>query len=130
MFRQRRENAMRFVDMQGFCIRLDKQIEFQRWLVENEERIRKSYPAGMEYGGCYLAVFSSEKNAGEYYWLDILDSYGAMDRSAALNKDTTSDFSKMIEESLQFLDTDRNAGWSHTLLKSVVDATIKDLPKA
>ena len=121
---------MRFVDMQGFCIRLDKQIEFQRWLVENEERIRKSYPAGMEYGGCYLAVFSSEKNAGEYYWLYILDSYGAMDRSAALNKDTTSDFSKMIEESLQFLDTDRNAGLSHTLLKSVVDATIKDLSKA
>ena len=121
---------MRFVDMQGFCIRLDKQVEFQTWLVENEERIRKSYPAGMEYGGVYVAVFSSEKNAGEYYWLDILDSYGAMDRSAALNKDATSDFAKVIEEFLQFLDTDKNAGWSHTLLKSVVDATFKDLPKA
>jgi hypothetical protein len=121
---------MRFIDMQGFSIRLDKQTEFQNWLVENEERIRKSYPAGMEYGGCYLAVLSSEKNAGDYYWLDILDSYGAMDRSAALNKDTTSEFSKTVEEFLQFLDTDRNAGWSHTLLKSVVDATIKDLPKA
>ena len=121
---------MRFVDMQGFCIRLDKQIEFQRWLVENEERIRKSYPAGMEYGGCYLAVFSSEKNAGEYYWLDILDSNGAMDRGAALNKDATSDFAKVSEEFLQFLDANRNAGWSHTLLKSVVDATIKDVPTA
>jgi hypothetical protein len=121
---------MRFVDVQGFCIRLDKQVEFQKWLVENEERIRKSYPAGIEYGGIYLAVFSSEKNAGEYYGLDILDSYGAMDRAAALNKDETSDYAKINVEFLQFLDTARSAGSSHILLKAVVDASITDLPTA
>ena len=121
---------MRFVDVQGFCIRLDNQVEFQKWLVENEERIKKSYPAGTEYGGIYAAVFSSEKNAGEYYWLDILDSYAGMDRGAALLKDPTSDFAKISEEFLRFLDTDRSAGSSRILLKSVVDATIMDLPIA
>jgi len=120
---------MRIVEMQGFCIRLDKQVEFQKWLVENEERIKKSYPAGIEYGGTYVAVFSSEKNAGEYYWLDFLDSYGAMDRGAALGKDPTSDWVKVNEEFFEFLDTDRSAGTSHLLLKSVVDATIMDVPK-
>ena len=121
---------MRIIDVQGFCIRLDKQVEFQEWLVENEERIRKSYPPGIEYGGIYVAVFSSEKNAGEYYALDILDSYGAMDRGAALAKDPSSDYAKTGEEFVQFLDPARSAGFSHMLLKSVVDATITDLPSA
>jgi hypothetical protein len=124
------ENTMRFVDVQGFCIRLDKQVEFQKWIVENEERIRKSYPAGTEYGGCYAAVFSSEKDAGEFYWLDILDSYAAMDRGAALVKDPTSDYAKISEEFLRFVDADRSAGSSRILLKSVVDAAIMDIPTA
>jgi hypothetical protein len=119
---------MRFVDIQGFCIRLDKQMAFQKWLIENEERIRKSYPPGIEYGGVYGAVYSSEKNAGEYYWMDILDSYAAIDRSAALMKDSSSEYAKIGEEFVQFLDTDRNAGSSRTLLKSVVDLTVIDLP--
>jgi hypothetical protein len=121
-------NAMRIVEIQGFCIQLDRQVEFQKWLVENEERLRKSYPPGIEYGGIYVAVFSSEKNACEYYGIDFLDSYAAMDRGAALGKDATSDWVKISEEFLQFLDTDRSAGSSHTLLKSVVDATIMDVP--
>ena len=120
---------MRFIQVNGFCIKLDRQLEYQQWLIENEDRIRKSYPAGVEYGGIYVAVFSSEKNAGEYYALDILDSYAAMDRGAALGKDPTSDYAKISEESLQFIDLDRSAGWSHMLLKSVVDATIFDAPK-
>ena len=37
---------MRFIGIQGFSIRPDKQVEFQKWLIENEERIRKSYPDG------------------------------------------------------------------------------------
>ena len=121
---------MRFVEIQGFCIRLDRQVEFQNWLVENEERLRKSYPPGIEYGGIYVAVFSSEKNAGEYYGIDFLDSYGAMDRAAAAGKDPTSDWVRLSEEFLQFVDTDRSAGSSHTLLKSVIDATIMDVPIA
>jgi hypothetical protein len=121
---------MRFINMQGFCIRLDRQVEFQRWLIANEERIRASYPSGTEYGGIYVAVFSSEKHAGEYYWLDILDSYAAMDRAAALGKDPDSDYAKIGEEFLRFVDTSRAAGTSQVLLKAVVDATIMDAPAA
>ena len=121
---------MRFVDVQGFCIRPDKQVEFQKWLIENEERIKNSYPPGIEYGGCYAAVFSSEKNAGEFFWMDILDSYAAIDRGAAAAKDPATDYAKIGEEFLQFLDPSRSAGWSHMLLKSVVDATIMDMPTA
>jgi hypothetical protein len=119
---------MRFINVQGFCVKLDKQGEFQRWVIANEERIRKSYPAGTEYGGIYAAVFSTEKNAGEFYWLDIQDSYAALDRGAALAKDAASDYAKISEEFIQFVDTDRLAGSSHILLKSVVDATILDMP--
>jgi hypothetical protein len=119
---------MRIIEVQGFCIKLDKQVEFQTRLAENEERLRKSYPAGVEYGGTYVAVFSSEKNAGEYFGLDILDSYAAMDRGAALGKDLTSDYAQIGQEFLQFIDLDRSAGSSHMLLKSVVDATIFDAP--
>jgi hypothetical protein len=119
---------MRIIEVQGFCIKLDKQVEFQRWLIENEERLKESYPAGIEYGGIYAAVFSSEKDAGEYFGLDILDSYGAMDRGAALAKDPTSDYAKVNQELYQFIDLDRSAGSSHFLLKSVVDLTVFDAP--
>lgn len=121
---------MRFINVQGFSVRLDRQVEFQKWLIANEERIRKSYPAGSEYGGIYVAVFSSEKNAGDYYWLDIMDSYGAMDLAAAAGKDPDSEYAKLGEEFLRFLDADRSAGWSHSLLKSVADATVMDFPTA
>ena len=119
---------MRFIEVQGFCIKLDRQLEFQQWLAENEERLRASYPEGVEYGGTYVAVFSSEKNAGEYFGLDILDSYAALDRGAALGKDPTSDYAKIGAEFLQFIDLDRSAGSSHMLLKSVIDATVFDAP--
>lgn len=119
---------MRFIQLNGFCIKLDRQQAFQEWLVANEERIKKSYPAGTEYGGVYAAVFTSEKAAGDYYWLDILDSYAAHDRFAAAGKDDTSDYAKIGDEFVQFLDADRNAGYSKTLLKAVADATIIDIP--
>jgi hypothetical protein len=119
---------MRFIQMQGFTVRLDRQLEFQRWVAANEERIRKSYPEGGEFGGIYTAVFSSEKGAGEYFWLDILDSYAALDRGAAMGKDPTSESAKLTEEFLRFVDFDRAAGQSNILMKSVVDATIFDAP--
>ena len=119
---------MRFIQLQGFCVKLDKQEAFQKWLVANEERIKKSYPTGTEYGGVYAAVFTSEKGAGDYYWLDILDSYAAQDRFAAAGKDETSDYAKVGDEFIQFLDADRSAGYSKILLKAVADATIVDIP--
>jgi hypothetical protein len=119
---------MRFAQVRGFCIRLDRQVEFQRWLAANEERMRASYPPGVEYGGTYVAVFTSEKNGGDYYTIDFLDSYGAMDRAAALGRDETSDWVKVGEEFMEFIDPSRTSDWSNLLLKSVVDATIMDIP--
>ncbi len=119
---------MRFVDVQGFCIKRGKQAEFQAWLIANEDRIRKSYPAGIEYGGIYVAVLGSEKTAGEFYALDFLDSYAALDRGAALGEGPHQRLREVGAEFGQFIDTDRSAGWSRTLLKSVVDATIIDIP--
>ena len=49
-------------------------------------------------------------------------------RGAALAKDPTSAYAKIGAEFLQFIDTDRSAGSSHILLKSVIDATVIDIP--
>ncbi len=120
---------MRFIEISGFCIRQDRYSAFQKWVIENEERIKASYPEGSEYGGCYSAVFTSEKDAGDTFWLDILDSYAALDRAAANAKDPTSESSKLNEEFAEFLDPDRTVGWSKILLKSVTDVTTFDLPR-
>ncbi len=119
---------MRFIRVQGFSIRPGKEKELQDWLAANEERLKKAYPLGMEYGGIYVAIFSSEKGAGDFYSLDILDSYAAMDRSAAISKDPTSAWAKVNAELFEFIDYDRSAGRSDILLKAIGDATIVDTP--
>ena len=119
---------MRFIDMQGFCIRPDKQVAMQQWLTANEDRIRRSYPEGCEYGGIYVAPYTSEKHAGECFWLDILDSYAGLDRAAALANEPDSEYAKIGREFMEFIDFSRTDSWSHVLLKSVVDATMWDAP--
>jgi hypothetical protein len=119
---------MRFMEVDGFSVRFDKQTEFQQWVIANQDRIAASYPAGSEFGGIYTAVYSSEKTAGDYYWMDIHDSYAALDRNAAMAKDPKSEVAKIATEFLSFLDPSRAAGWSKTLLKSIVDATVFDMP--
>ena len=42
---------MRFIEIQGFSVRLDKAVEFQKWVVDNQERITRAYPKGSEFGG-------------------------------------------------------------------------------
>ncbi len=120
---------MRFVEISGFCIRQDRYSAFQKWMVDNEGRIKASYPEGSEYGGCYTAVFTSEKEAGDTFWLDIHDSYAALDRAAANAKDPSSDAAKLNVEMAEFLDPDRRLGWSKILLKSITDVTTLDLPR-
>jgi hypothetical protein len=119
---------MRFMEVDGFSVRYDKQTEFQQWVIANQDRIAASYPEGSEFGGIYTAVYSSEKNSGDYYWVDIHDSYAALDRNAAIAKDPNSEAAKIGNEFLAFLEPSRAAGWSKTLLKSVIDATIFDMP--
>jgi hypothetical protein len=119
---------MRFLQLNGFTVRGDRQVDFQRWVTENEGRIKAAYPPGSEYGGIYAAVFSSEKEVGEYFWIDILDSYAALDRSAADARDPDSAIATINAELNEFFEPDRHAPWSKILLKSVVDATVMDLP--
>lgn len=42
---------MQFLQIQGFTVRPDRQVEFQRWVTDNDDRIRKSYPEGSEFVG-------------------------------------------------------------------------------
>jgi hypothetical protein len=119
---------MRFIEVEGFAVRTDKQVAFQKWVIANQERIARTYPDGSEFGGVYAAIYSSEKDTGEFRWMDIHDSYAALDRMAALAKDPDSDMSGWMAEFVEFLDPDRSAGWSKTLLKSIVDATVMDIP--
>ena len=119
---------MRFIEVSGFSVRRDRQRAFQQWVAANEERIKKSYPEGCEFGGIYGTVYSSDKEGGDSYWLEIYDSYAALDRSAAVQKDPTSEYATITEEALQFMDPDRHAGWSHHLLKSITEATVFDQP--
>jgi len=119
---------VRFIDMSGFSVRLDKATAFQDWVAKNLERIKASYPEGCEFGGIYGTVHTTDKEGGDYYWLDIYDSYAALDRVAAVAKDPSSESHKITVEFLQFVDPDRHAPWSHHLLKSVPDVTVFDLP--
>jgi hypothetical protein len=119
---------MRFMELNGFSVRQDRQVEFQEWVARNEEQIAGTYPGGSEFGGIYTAVFATDKDAGEFFWVEFHDSYAALDRNAALAKDPTSEMARVAAEFLRFVDPDRAAGWSRTLLKSVVDATVMDLP--
>jgi hypothetical protein len=119
---------MRFMQLQGFDVRPDKSSEFQRWIIANDARIRKAYPSGTEYGGCYATVFSSEKQAGSVVWIEILDSYGALDTLAAAGKDPSHPLAQVQEELIRFFDPRPTASWSKTLLKDVLDVTVSDMP--
>lgn len=117
---------MRFIQEFGYTVRVGQEEAHQRWLIENDDALRKAMPAGTAYIGTFAVVISSEKDAGSYRALYQLDSYAAMDKLAALNKDPHSDYGRLVRESTRFGDYDLAAPWSNTLLKDVVDASILD----
>jgi hypothetical protein len=118
---------MRFIQETGFSVRVGRQEAFQRWLAANEERIARAYPEGTEYLGTYTAVFTSEKAAGEYRFLERLSSYADIDKLAAMGKDETTEYARVSREFIQFMDPDPHANWSLVLLKGVTDATVMDI---
>jgi hypothetical protein len=125
--RKHRETMnMRFIQEYGFTVKLGQEEAHQQWLVANEEALARSMPEGTRYLGTFAVVFSSEKQAGWYRVLCELDSYGAIDKLAALNKDPGSEYGRLVRESARFGDYDLAAPWSTTLMKSVIDATIWD----
>lgn len=117
---------MRFIQEYGYTVKVGEDEAHQKWVVENDQPLAKSMPEGTRYIGTFAVVFSSEKNAGSYRMLIELDSYGAMDRLAALGKDPTSEYGRLLRESTKFGDYDLAAPWSNTLMKDVVDATVWD----
>ncbi len=115
---------MDFIMEDGYDVKRGKLGEFQEWLAANEKEIRNSAPAGTEYIGTYVAVSSSEKQAGAVRSLWRLDSYGAQDAMAAASKQD-GPFKDLVNEFVKFVDHD-SSNWSQTLMKSLVDATIFD----
>jgi hypothetical protein len=117
---------MRFIQEFGYTVKVGQDEAHQRWLIEHDAQLRAACPTGTRYIGTFSAVFSSEKQAGGYRALFELDSYGALDASAAATKDASSDFGRLMREVSQFLDVSVTAPWSHELFKDVIDATIWD----
>lgn len=117
---------MRFILEQGFSVKVGMEEAYQQWMVENEAKLAAAHPKGMRYLGTYVVVFSSEKQSGSYRTLVELDSYGAMDRSAAAFKDPDTEFGSLLRDASRFGDWDLAAPWSNSLYKAVVDATIMD----
>jgi hypothetical protein len=117
---------MKFIQEFGYTVKVGQEEAHQKWLIENDERLRKAAPAGSTYAGTFVTVYSTEKHAGGYRFLMELDSYGAMDAGAATMKDAESDWNKLLSEQSKFIETDCNLPWSNGLLKNVVDATIWD----
>ena len=117
---------MRFIAEYGFNVKTGKDEAFQKWLTENEARLAAAHPPGTKYLGTFTVIFSSEKEAGNYRTLQELDSYAALDTIAAVAKDETSEYGRLLREQSQFWDPDPHAQWSNGLYKLVIDATVWD----
>ncbi|MFL5756838.1 MAG: hypothetical protein ACJ77N_11125 [Chloroflexota bacterium] len=117
---------MRFIQEFGYSVKIGQEEAHQRWVTENHERIAGACPPGSRYIGTFAVVFSSEKQAGYYRALFELDSYAALDASAAAGKDASTEWAKVNREASAFFDLAFDAPWSSGLLKNVVDATIWD----
>lgn len=86
---------MRFIRESGYTIKQTKAVAFQNWIIANRERMAKSYPPGASLIGMFMAVFTTEKSAGEFRLLEQLNSYAALDRLAALAKNRESEFGRL-----------------------------------
>jgi hypothetical protein len=117
---------MRFIQEFGYTVRVGQEEAHQKWLIENDERLRAAAPPGSKYIGTFAVVFTSEKQSGLYRFLMELDSYAALDAGAAAAKDPESEWGRLSREASQFGDYDLNAPWSNTLMKDVVDVTVFD----
>ena len=117
---------MRLINEFGYTVKVGMDEAHQRWLEANDAALKAAQPPGNRYLGTFAVVLSSEKQAGSYRALFELDSYAAMDASAAANKDPNSAIGKLLREISQFFDLDLQAPWSNTLMKDVLDATIWD----
>jgi hypothetical protein len=117
-----------FIVEDGYDIKPGMQEEYQQFLLDNADRLRAAMPDGVEYIGDFVFTWGNDPEAGQWRMLTRLDSYGALDRLASAAKGD-GELGKLIRESARFLDMSKDTTrWRHTLLKSVTDATVINLP--
>jgi hypothetical protein len=120
-----------FISEQGYEIRFGMEEEYQQWLIDHRDELKRSMPAGVEYIGSYAVVMGNGYEGGSWRDLFRLDSYAALDRMAAESKDPDSLMGRLLRESIRFVDvTRRPERWAQVLLKNVVDATVINTPAA
>jgi len=115
---------MRFIEESGGSVKPGQAEALQAWLIQNEDALAKAYPEGSEYLGTYVAIYSSEKDSGQWRTLVRRDSYTALDKAAAAGKDPNSDLNRLTREFIKFFDASPTAPGSRSLLKAVAEATV------
>ncbi len=119
---------MRFIMDSSMSTKMDKIEEMQEWLVEHQAELAASYPKGISLIGCFVTVLGGTKGVGDFHMLEQLDSYGALDASAAEARKPDSEYRRLSMELMEFVDFSREAPASQTLLKDVLDATVMNTP--
>jgi hypothetical protein len=118
-----------FISEQGYEIRFGMEEEYQQWLIDHRDELRRSMPAGIEYLGSYVVAMGNGYEGGSWRDLFRLDSYGALDRMAAASKDPNTDFGRLAREGNRFVDVSRHPErWTQIILKNAVDATVINSP--
>ena len=114
---------MHFIHEFGFDAKEGKSQEFQKWLVDNEEKLALECPAGCKYDGTYAAIQTTDKTAGSFRTVFRLENYAAQDAfSAAMKEGGT--FGRLMEELTEFIDQANHSNWSQALLRRATDAAI------
>lgn len=120
---------MDFISEQGYEVRFGMEEEYQQWVIDHRDELKRAMPAGVEYLGSYAVVMGNGYEGGSWRDLFRLDSYAALDRIAAESKDPNSEMGRLLRESVRFIDVTRHPErWTQVLLKNVVDATVIQIP--
>src|SRR5919199_1491279 len=93
---------MRFIWEQGFTLRPDKAQAFQTWLRENEARLERAHPDGVQYLGTYGVVFTSEKDSGDCRIFLAFENYADIELMSAAQKDDNSELGQLVREASEF----------------------------
>ena len=120
---------MDFISEDGYEVKFGLEEEYQQWVIDHADELRRAMPKGVDYIGTYVLTWGNDLDKGSWRDLYRLDSYAALDRLAAESKDPESALGRIQREGYRFLDMSRRPErWTHNLLKSVVDATVIKSP--
>jgi hypothetical protein len=118
---------MDFITEDGYQVKPGMQEEYQQWVLENTDAVRRALPDGIEYMGTYVTVYGNDYVGGTFRDLFRMDSYGALDRMAAEHRRPGSELARLNGEAGRFIDATRNPEhWTRNLYKNIVDTTIFD----